>query len=126
MSTTEFHDDTHNGWFKSSKSNDGPNCVEVKFAGDVVLIRDSKFRRDPINADRAQPMIEVGRRFWNTFLAFALGAEVESLQGLPTITPHASGEVTITARSGDTTLTFTETEWAAFISGVQEGEFIAA
>lgn len=35
------------GWFVSSYTNGGGACVEVKFAGPgIVLIRDSKDRRD--------------------------------------------------------------------------------
>ena len=29
-------------WFKSSYSDTSTSCVEVRFAGDVVLVRDSK------------------------------------------------------------------------------------
>lgn len=31
-------------WFKSSYSNAAATCVEVRFAGDAVLVRDSKNR----------------------------------------------------------------------------------
>ncbi|WP_405484292.1 DUF397 domain-containing protein [Nocardia sp. NBC_00511] len=126
MSTAQFHGNSRTGWFKSSKSNDGPNCVEVKFAGDVVAIRDSKFRRDAANVGRSQPVIEIGRVDWNAFLDLAVDAEVGSLQGLPVISRHDSGEVSVSAPSGGVVLVFTDTEWLAFTEGIRENEFAAA
>ena len=35
---------TDTSWFKSSYSNAASACVEVRFAGDAVLVRDSKNR----------------------------------------------------------------------------------
>ena len=35
---------TDASWFKSSYSNAASTCVEVRFAGDAVLVRDSKNR----------------------------------------------------------------------------------
>ena len=32
------------GWFKSSRSSNNANCIEVRFAGDAVGVRDSKNR----------------------------------------------------------------------------------
>ncbi|MGX4654661.1 DUF397 domain-containing protein [Micromonospora sp. SCSIO 07396] len=34
-------------WFKSSRSSDNANCVEVRFAGGEVGVRDSKDRSGP-------------------------------------------------------------------------------
>lgn len=50
------------GWFTSSYTNAGGSCVEVKFAGDAILVRDSKDRR----ADR--PIMAVGTAGWRAFL----------------------------------------------------------
>ena len=35
---------TDTSWFKSSYSDTSTSCVEVRFAGDAVLVRDSKNR----------------------------------------------------------------------------------
>lgn len=56
-------------WFKSSYS-DGPvACVEVRFAGDAVLVRDSKQRTHG-------PTLAVTTTEWATFL--------DGLAGVPT------------------------------------------
>ncbi len=48
-------------WFKSSYSNAAAACVEVRFTGDAVLIRDSK--------DRAHgPTLAVTPTAWAAFL----------------------------------------------------------
>ncbi|QIS08822.1 DUF397 domain-containing protein [Nocardia arthritidis] len=99
MRTTETVDEPRSGWFKSSRSNDGPNCVEVKFEGDSVLIRDSKYLRDPANEPSAQPVITVPVRAWDRFLGIATGLAVVSDE-VPTIDRHESGQVSIVANGG--------------------------
>jgi len=48
-------------WFKSSYSNAASACVEVRFAGDAVLVRDSK--------NRAQgPPLAVTTTAWAAFI----------------------------------------------------------
>ncbi|MEU4690351.1 DUF397 domain-containing protein [Actinoplanes sp. NPDC023714] len=48
-----MRDRAESGWFKSSHSESG-GCVEVKMAGDVVLVRDTKDRSGPVlSFDRA-------------------------------------------------------------------------
>ena len=49
------------GWFKSSRSSNNANCVEVRFAGDVVGVRDSK--------DRTGPTLAFAAAAWSSFLA---------------------------------------------------------
>ncbi|MFC7266730.1 DUF397 domain-containing protein [Streptomyces lutosisoli] len=34
-------------WRKSSRSTSGANCIEVKYAFDYILVRDSKITRRP-------------------------------------------------------------------------------
>lgn len=50
------------GWFKSSYSNSGGSCVEVKFDADITLVRDSKDRR------AGQPVLCISREGWSSFL----------------------------------------------------------
>lgn len=48
------------GWFKSSRSTDNANCVEIRFAVDTTDIRDSK------NPDG--PRLSFARSEWASFL----------------------------------------------------------
>ncbi|WP_067818179.1 DUF397 domain-containing protein [Nocardia inohanensis] len=59
------------GWRKSSYSGDGGggNCVEVRLAEVAVLIRDSKYLRDPANDPAAQPIISLAGPEWDAFLS---------------------------------------------------------
>ncbi|WP_341718056.1 DUF397 domain-containing protein [Micromonospora sp. FIMYZ51] len=47
-------------WFKSSRSSSNANCVEVRFAGGAVGVRDSK--------DRSGPALAFGAGTWTAFL----------------------------------------------------------
>ncbi|BCJ36863.1 hypothetical protein Athai_43660 [Actinocatenispora thailandica] len=52
---------SHGGeWFKSSRSADNQQCVEVRFAG-AVGVRDSK--------DRNGPALDVDASAWRAFVA---------------------------------------------------------
>lgn len=108
-------------WRTSSYSgNNGGNCVEVSTDGDHVLIRDSKYRRDPSNDPATQPIIAVTALQWNTFLGAI--AESAATPTEPTIVMSQSGRATLRAADG-TSLLFTPPEWTAFVDGVIDGEF---
>ncbi|MFI9638776.1 DUF397 domain-containing protein [Micromonospora sp. NPDC051925] len=46
-------------WFKSSRSSDNANCVEVRLAGGEVGVRDSK--------DRSGPTLAFADSAWRSF-----------------------------------------------------------
>ncbi|MFV2017864.1 DUF397 domain-containing protein [Micromonospora sp. LOL_023] len=48
------------GWFKSSRSSDNANCVEVRFAGGQVDVRDTK--------DRTGPTLAFDATTWASFV----------------------------------------------------------
>ncbi|MEU6022796.1 DUF397 domain-containing protein [Micromonospora sp. NPDC048871] len=48
------------GWFKSSRSSNNANCVEVRFGGGAVDVRDTK--------DRSGPMLTFDASAWAGFL----------------------------------------------------------
>ncbi|RJO76974.1 DUF397 domain-containing protein [Nocardia panacis] len=107
---------TATGWFTSSRSNNGNQCVEVRFDGAAVLIRDSKYRRDPTNRPADEPIIVVSDHEWTAFLRHLAGD------------PHrlharARSDGRITLRHGPTALIFTPAEWTAFVAGALAGEF---
>ncbi|WP_025353445.1 DUF397 domain-containing protein [Nocardia nova] len=112
------------GWFKSSRSNDGTNCVEIKFTDHRVLVRDSKFLRDPANDPQAQPIIAVPADLWSRVLDLALSSKSGSVDDALTLTVHSDDSATL--RGGNTELVYTPAEWDAFVKGVADGEFTAA
>ncbi|WP_225725518.1 MULTISPECIES: DUF397 domain-containing protein [unclassified Nocardia] len=107
-------------WFKSSFSKDAATCVEIRFNGETVLIRDSKY--DPTCESTPQPIISVPASVWPQFTAYALGHRSPKLDALPSITVHPDGGATISSVDG-ISLTYTSFEWAAFIAAVEAGEF---
>lgn len=110
-------------WRTSSYSGtNGGECVEIAFDGDTVLIRDSKYLRNPSNDPAAQPVISVPAQQWNAFKDVATDASAGETRGLPRIERLASGEVCIKTYSG-ITLTYTAAEWLAFTAGIRDGEF---
>ncbi len=111
-------------WFKSSFSKDAASCVEIRFTSSAVMIRDSKYLRNPANPPAAQPIITIPAESWPTFLARALGHDVTA-PNLPTLTTHPNGGATLTSPDG-TALTYTSAEWTAYTSGIHAGEFAAA
>ena len=125
--TATFRSVCISDWFTSSRSNNGNQCVEVRFVGDVVLVRDSKYRRDPAALLCDEPIITVTATEWTSFLTvLASGGSVEgpTAPTTPTaLTALTTSDGTTSLRHGDITLTYTPEEWDAFIAGVRDGEF---
>ncbi|WP_405160789.1 DUF397 domain-containing protein [Nocardia sp. NBC_01499] len=110
-------------WFKSSFSKEAANCVEIRFAGDSVLMRDSKYLRNPSNDPAYQPIIAIDATGWGAFLSVANGLDAAKAQpGLPTIELDVFG---VTVASKGTRLRFTLREWESFLEGTRAGEFAA-
>ncbi|MCU1640835.1 MAG: hypothetical protein JWN03_1110 [Nocardia sp.] len=118
LNTAQFRPDSTD-WFTSTRTNNGNQCVEVRFDGDAVLIRDSKFRRNPAHCGRPEPVITVTAADWMSFLA--------TVQSHPTdpspLTAHPSLDGGAILRHGEISLVYTPGEWAAFVAGVRDGEF---
>ncbi|MCM6777002.1 DUF397 domain-containing protein [Nocardia sp. CDC159] len=119
MPTTARYRAKATGWFSSTRTNNGNQCVEVRFDGAAVLIRDSKFRRDPAHRPEDEPVITVTATEWMYFLATVL----DRGPALGDLTAHTAADGHTTVRHGDVTLTYTPGEWAAFVAGVRDGEF---
>ncbi|WP_306364533.1 DUF397 domain-containing protein [Nocardia sp. CC227C] len=119
MSTTaRLHPET-TGWFTSSRTNNGNQCVEVRFDGAAVLIRDSKYRRDPAHRPDDEPVITVTATEWMRFIASVTGRS----SAPPALTWHTAPDGSTTLTDGVTTLAYTPGEWAAFTAGARDGEF---
>ncbi|WP_433661112.1 DUF397 domain-containing protein [Nocardia sp. CA-128927] len=112
-------------WRKSSFSNNGgASCVEVKVAGGQVLLRDSKYLRDPANSPDTQPVISVHASLWAIFLQHCVRPTTPRGHGMPAIERKADGWVMIHGSDGSgVVLAFNPDEWSAFVNGVNSGEF---
>ncbi|NNH73901.1 DUF397 domain-containing protein [Nocardia uniformis] len=119
MSTTARHHPEYTGWFTSSRTNNGNQCVEVRFDGDAVLIRDSKYRRDPAHRPDEEPIITVSTHEWTHFIDFVTGRATTP----PTLTCHTTRDGSTTLRHREITLVYTPGEWKAFVAGARDGEF---
>ncbi|WP_280468484.1 DUF397 domain-containing protein [Nocardia cyriacigeorgica] len=123
MSTTNTARNLDGRWIKSSRSNANQNCVEVRFDGAVVLVRDSKYLRDPANDPLEQPIIAIPMDTWPEFLNSAVDGATRETTGTPQIKRHTDG---VTVSAGDVVLDFSAGEWEAFVDGVGIGDFEAA
>jgi hypothetical protein len=110
------------GWFTSSYTTNGGNCVEVKFDGGSVFVRDTKYRRNPANDPATQPSIALSAIKWKSFLEKVINGAVDDVVGVPAIELDPAGGATLRAADG-TILVYTEGEWTAFINGIRDGEF---
>ncbi|MBF6456033.1 MULTISPECIES: DUF397 domain-containing protein [Nocardia] len=125
MSTDRPVTSNNGDFFKSSYSNDGPSCVEVKFLGDCVLIRDSKQNSDYADAPDTQPTIAIPTACWTAFLDLALSSRPGTV-GTAEVSVNADGSAELAAAdtaSRIVTLRYTADEWEAFGKGVADGEF---
>lgn len=127
--TTNTH--PANGWRTSTFSgNNGGNCVEVKFAGVMVFMRDSKYLRNPANDPDAQPVIEIPANSWPAILDLALAKASGDIalndtggpEDVLNIRVQADGGATVCSQSAK--LTFTPDEWDAFAKGIADDQFV--
>ena len=114
---------SHNGWFKSSFSSNTSNCVEVRFDGDRVGIRDSKYRRDPANHPGQEPTITVTIKQWSAWLDELTGRTAMGTNGALSVEVDPDGAATLRAVSTGTTLHYTRAEWRTYLAGVHAHEF---
>lgn len=112
--------DTNLTWRKASFSGNNNNCVEVAVHGDNVLIRDSKYLRNPGNDPAFQPLITISLTQWAAFLAAVAGNSSTTVEPAITIRPDRS---TMLSGHDGTALIYTPEEWDAFTQAVVDGEF---
>ncbi|WP_280462228.1 DUF397 domain-containing protein [Nocardia carnea] len=110
-------------WRKASRSGNNNNCVEIAFDDQHVLIRDSKYLRDPANDPETEPVITIPVLSWPTFLNVVVYGETgEGAPDLPVIERDKAGTTRLRAKDG-VVLNYTPLEWEAFYAGVLAGEF---
>lgn len=104
-------------WFKSSRSSETQSCVEVRFNGDSVFIRDSKYT-GPVPT---QPIVSVSSTLWPRFLDQVLSANSGELDNGVAISLHQDGGATISGQG--VALVYNADEWDAFTKGIADGQF---
>jgi hypothetical protein len=109
-------------WAKSSFSGGANACVEVRFEGDQVLIRDSKYRRDPTSDPSGEPVIAVAAHQWARFCDQLTGAAPAGPSDALIADTAANGTTTLRPLVDATCLTYTAAEWTAFLNGLHSGE----
>ncbi|WP_158843596.1 DUF397 domain-containing protein [Saccharothrix deserti] len=107
---------TTRGWFKSSFSATTGECVEVRFVGDLVQVRDTK--------DRGRgPVISLDADQWDAFVRRLASGEPIDPDGALAVERTPNGAVTLQTHNDDTSLRYTRAEWEMFMRGVRAGEF---
>ncbi|MEG8179249.1 DUF397 domain-containing protein [Nocardia terpenica] len=123
--TNQWPRAAYGNWFKSSYSDHGNACVEIRFVPGFVQMRDSKYS----GAEDLQPIITIPIQTWPHFLAIASGDAIDNgtVPEIPMIEhDSASGAVTVQCRTSRQALAFTNLEWTAFVAGVFDREFAFA
>ena len=108
-------------WHTSSFTENGSGCVEIKHEDGRVLVRDTKYLRDPANDLAAEPILAMPLTAWPGFLTAALDPSATLPAGAPAI--HRLGDGGAIFRSGGTELVYNAREWDAFTAGIRNGEF---
>lgn len=112
-------------WTTSTFSgNQGGACVEVKVDGDMMLVRDTKFRRNPANHGQVQPQIEIPVSLWPDVCERTIAMSSFVVPGSVQVTIHSNGAATF--ENPGTKLEFTPEEMDAFAKGLIDGEFAAS
>ncbi len=99
---------THQFRKSSASGPNGGNCVEVRTSHHAVDVRHSK---DPHGR-----ILTFTPAAWRTLLT-------DLLAGAPTSIVHHRPDGDVQMHHGISTLTFTTSEWNAFLAGVKNGEF---
>ncbi len=107
--------DAARGWFKSSFSTASGDCVEVRFDGDVVQVRDTKDQGDG-------PVIVLEAARWDDFLRRLLSGSIDADSALAVLAAPNGGTI-LRARDTGAALRYTRGEWEMFMRGVRAGEF---
>jgi hypothetical protein len=113
----------HTDWFKSRSSSSTGSCVEVKFDGDRVSIRDSKYRRTPANNPDFAPVIIVTATQWALFLDELTQSTILKTNGALNVETNPGGGTVLRAIEDGTVLNYTAAEWGSFLDGVRADEF---
>jgi hypothetical protein len=112
---------TDREWKKGSRSSASGCCVECLAVDDLVLIRDSKYRRDGLKAADEEPVISLRRIDWDSFILNLESDSGQAENGAVRVETGADG--TRLASTDGVILDYTAEEWHAFLAGVRDGEF---
>ncbi len=107
-------------WFKATASNGGGCCVEVCFANEMVLVRDSKWHGPP---GVKRPILSIGHHAWTMFLGKIHGALPTKVDQDLSVENGDKGTVVFRSSIENDELVFLKQEWEAFKDGASKGEF---
>lgn len=110
-------------WFKSTFSDNAASCLEVRFTTDHVHIRDSKYRRDPTNHPAHEPVLTITPGEWAEFLHTVTTHRDTDPDAALAVEVTRTGTATLRTPRAATTLTYTATEWQAFLDGANAHQF---
>ncbi|GAB4590318.1 DUF397 domain-containing protein [Nocardia sp. IFM 10818] len=110
-------------WRKASASGHSGDCVEIAETGTHVLIRDSKYRRDPANSLAVEPILSVTPDEWTTFVTAIRSQDIPTGTLLASVDAHGAVTLSLCAPAASPRLVYTPSEWTAFLDGVHRGEF---
>ena len=110
-------------WFRSRHSHGSSDCVEVQFGPGEVLIRDSRYRQNPANDPRLEPMIRLPYTEFSRFLTEL--SEEDHPDQIGGLHVGRNKDESITLRSTDhgVTLRFTSEQWAPFAAARSLDDF---
>jgi hypothetical protein len=109
------------GWLKSTFSAANGACLEATRWGELILVRDSKYRRRPGNDPLREPLISLPVQQWDAFrddVAAGRSPDGDALQ----LIAAPDGSVDLVATGDGTTLSFRADEWLAFVAGAEHGD----
>jgi hypothetical protein len=106
-------------WRAASDCNGASSCVEVLFGGGCILVRDSKL-------GAVSPVLRVPVSSWWSFLAAVKTGQTHTYGGVLWVADVDAGWLMWLRDEPDVTLSFDQSEVAAFIAGVRDGQFEVA
>ena len=105
-------------WIRSTRCTTA-TCVEARFSGESVDIRDSKQN----HLKESQPSMTVAESTFQTFIRELLGEAPQGSNGEIAIDHLTDGGVAFRSLVTGVTLSYTADELEAFVAGARDGEF---
>ena len=122
MNKIDQADPLNEGWIRSTFCGSTVDCVMIRFEPDVVLMSDSKNGQNSTGQGNG-PILRIPYTEWTLFLTAVIDCESVPKTTTLELSEATDEGVTIRPRRGGSSLSFTKTEWDAFVTGVKNSEF---